>query len=304
MAGSQDFAEDPRNTGVLFWCDGKLVPPEAAKVSIFDAGFSMGDGVWEGLRVHRGRLLFLEQHLDRLMAGAERLRMAGLTQEAVKTALAATLQANGMTDGAHLRLMVTRGLKTAVNQDPRNAVGRPTIVVTAEYKRPPLREPGWGLRLATVSIRCSDAETFDMRLNSHSRLNLILALLEAIEAGADEALMLDPNGCVSTCNATNFFWVKDGVVFTSVGAFCFHGITRGHVIALCRDNGLGIRLGDFGPEAARGADEAFVTGTLGGLTPVRSIDGREMADSPGPVMLLLSRFYDALKDADAARGAS
>ncbi len=302
MPGSQDFAEDPRNADVVFWCDGALVRPEDAKVSIFDAGFSMGDGVWEGLRLHRGRLLFLEDHLDRLMSGAAKIRMAGLTREAVVEALRRTLEANAMTDGAHLRLMVTRGRKTAVNQDPRNAVGRPTIVITAEYKRPPVREPAWGLTLATVSIRCSGSETFDMRLNSHSRLNLILALLEAIEAGADEALMLDPNGHVSSCNATNFFWVKDGTVFTSGGAFCFDGITRGHVIGLCRDNGLPIELGGFPPEAAREADEAFVTGTMGGITPVRRIDGHEMSASPGETTRRLGSLYEALKDADAAKG--
>jgi branched-chain amino acid aminotransferase len=297
MAGSQDFAEDPRNEGVLFWCDGELVRREAAKVSIFDAGFCMGDGVWEGLRLHRGRLLFLEAHLDRLMAGAARIGMAGLTREAVETAL----EANAMTDGAHLRLMVTRGLKTAVNQDPRNAVGRPTIVITAEYKRPPAREPGWGLALATVSIRCSDAQTFDMRLNSHSRLNLILALLEAIDAGADEALMLDPHGKVSSCNATNLFWARDGTVFTSTGAFCFNGMTRAQVIGLCRENDIPIRLGAFDPDAVRGADEAFVTGTMGGLTPVQLVDGHQMSASPGPVMRRLAGLYQALQDADAAK---
>jgi branched-chain amino acid aminotransferase len=302
VPGSQDFAEDPRNADVLIYCDGDLVRRDAAKVSIFDAGFCMGDGVWEGLRLHRGRLLFLEDHLDRLMAGAARIRMAGLDREAVVAALARTLAANAMSDGAHLRLMVTRGLKTAVNQDPRNAVGRPTVVITAEYKRPPVREPGWGLRLATVSIRCSGAETFDMRLNSHSRLNLILALLEAIDAGADEALMLDPHGHVSSCNATNFFWVRNGEVFTSAGDFCFDGITRGHVIQLCLDSRTPIHLGGFEPQAARAADEAFVTGTLGGITPVRSIDGAEMAASPGPVTQRLSALYEALKDADAARG--
>jgi branched-chain amino acid aminotransferase len=218
-------------------------------------------------------------------------------------ALQRTLEANGMTDGAHLRLMVTRGRKTAVNQDPRNAVGRPTIVVTAEYKRPPVREPGWGLRLATVSIRCSGAETFDMRLNSHSRLNLILALLEAIDAGADEALMLDPAGKVSSCNATNFFFVRGGEVFTSAGAFCFNGVTRGNVIALCHANALPIHLGAFDLEAAQSADEAFVTGTMGGITPVAAIDGHPMSASPGPVTRRIAALYEALKDADAASGA-
>ena len=301
MAGSQDFAADPRNETALIYVNGALVRRDEAKVSIFDAGFSMGDGVWEGLRLHRGRLIFLEEHLDRLMAGAAQIRMAGLKRETLTAALEATLAANGMTDGAHVRLMVTRGLKSTVNQDPRNALGTPTIVITAEFKAPAPRPSGWGLNLHTSSLRCTGPDMFDMRLNSHSRLNLILALLEAIEAGADEALMLDPHGHVSSCNATNFFFVKGGEVFTSAGAYCFNGITRGHLVALCGANGVPIRLGGFPVEAARGADEAFVTGTMGGVTPVRSIDGHEMRASPGPVTERLAALYEALKDAEAAR---
>jgi branched-chain amino acid aminotransferase len=304
LAGSQDFAEDPRNANVLIYVDGALVRREDAKVSIFDAGFTMGDGVWEGLRLHKGRLMFLNAHLDRLMAGAAKIRMAGLERAAVEEALTRTLQANAMSDGAHLRLMVTRGVKTAVNQDPRNALGRPTIVVTAEYKAAPQRPPGWGLALRTASIRCTGPNMFDMRLNSHSRLSLIMALLEAIEAGGDEALMLDPHGHLSTCNATNFFWVKDGAVFTSRGDYCFNGITRGNIIALAQANSLSIHLGDFPLEHARAADEAFVTGTLGGITPVKSIDGHGMRGSPGPVTRRLIGLYNELKDAEAAGGAA
>ena len=301
MAGSQDYARDPRNEHVLIYVNGELVRRADAKVSIFDAGFTMGDGVWEGLRLHRGRLLFLEAHLDRLCAGAAALGFdPPLDRVAIETALRATLEANAMTDGAHLRLMVTRGIKTDVNQDPRNAIGVPTVVVTAEYKAAPVRVHGWGLRLRTVSIRCTGPEMFDMRLNSHSRLNLIRALLEAIEAGADEALMLDPAGKVSSCNATNVFFVSRGAVFTSSGAYCFNGITRGHVIDLCRANGIAIHVGDMDLEFARRADEAFVTGTLGGLTPVAALDGHAMAASPGPVARRIAALYEALKDADAA----
>jgi branched-chain amino acid aminotransferase len=304
MAGSQDYASDPRNAGVLIYVNGEMVRREDAKVSIFDAGFTMGDGVWEGLRLHRGRLLFLEAHLDRLMAGARALAFRpALERGAILDALRRTLAANAMTDGAHLRLMVTRGVKRDVNQDPRNALGVPTVVITAEYKPAPARPPGWGLRLHTSSIRCTGPEMFDMRLNSHSRLNLIRALLEAIEAGADEALMLDPAGKVSSCNATNFFSVRDGAVFTSAGAFCFNGVTRGNVIALCRDNGVPIHLGAVELDAARSADEAFVTGTLGGITPVAAIDGRPMSASPGPVTRRIAALYETLKDADAASGA-
>jgi branched-chain amino acid aminotransferase len=301
MPGSQDYARDPRNERLLVYVDGALVPRAEAKVSVFDAGFSMGDGVWEGLRLHKGRLLFLEEHLDRLVAGAAALHFTPpLDRAALEEALRQTLEANAMADGAHLRLMVTRGLKTDVNQDPRNAVGVPTVVITAEYKAPPVRAPGWGLALHTSAIRCTGPEMFDMRLNSHSRLNLIRALLEAIDAGADEALMLDPHGKVSSCNATNFFFVKGGAVHTSTGAWCFNGITRAHVISLCRANALPVHVGAFELADAHHAEEAFVTGTMGGLTPVASIDGRRMAASPGPVTERLTALYEALKDADAA----
>jgi branched-chain amino acid aminotransferase len=304
MAGSQDYARDPRNADALIYLNGDLVRREDAKVSIFDAGFTMGDGVWEGLRLHRGRLLFLEAHLDRLMDGARAIGFTpALDRSALEAALAVTLRANGMTDGAHLRLMVTRGLKTDVNQDPRNALGVPTVVITAEYKAKPERPPGWGLTLHTSAIRCTGPDMFDMRLNSHSRLNLIRALLEAIAAGADEALMLDPHGKVSSCNATNFFFVREEAVFTSAGEFCFNGVTRANVIALCRANGVAIREGAFDLALAQSAEEAFVTGTLGGITPVAGIDGRAMAASPGPVTTRVAALYEALKDHDAATGA-
>ncbi len=302
MAGSQDYQADPRNETVKVYLNGRLVPRNEAFVSIFDAGFSMGDGVWEGLRLHKGALMFLDAHIDRLFDGARRLAMdVGLDREGLKSALRQTLEANGMTDGVHVRLMVTRGLKATVSQDPRNALGRPTVAIVAEYKTPPPATAQNGLVLATVSVRCTPSSMFDMRLNTHSRLNLITALLEAIEAGADEALMLDPDGAVSSCNATNFFFVRDGVVFTSSGDFCFNGITRGHVIDLCRENGIGIQLGAFPVEAARRADEAFVTGTTAGLTPVRMIDGLAMAAAPGPVTRRLQGIYRDLQDAEAAR---
>lgn len=300
MAGSQDFEVDPRNETALVWLNGTLVPRSEAKVSLFDAGFGMGDGVWEGLRLHKGRLLFLDAHLDRLLAGARAIRLdIGLGRAELVAALAAVVSANAMTDGAHLRLMVTRGIKATINQDPRNALGKPTIAITAEHKRAAHGQRG--LALATVGVRCTPAEMFDMRLNSHSRLNLITALLEAIDLGADEALMLDPQGCVSSCNATNFFFVSDGEVRTSAGAYCFNGITRGHVVELCRRHGLPLSLGDFPPAAARAADEAFVTGTLGGITPVRSLDAAVFSPCPGPVTSRLTTLYETLKDADAAR---
>ncbi|MFN3856485.1 MAG: aminotransferase class IV [Caulobacter sp.] len=301
MAGSQDFAADPRNETALCWLNGALIPKREAKVSVFDAGFVVGDGVWEGLRLHRGALMFLDAHLDRLYGGAAAIGLdIGMDRAAMVAALESLLEANGMVDGVHLRLMVTRGEKSAANQDPRNALGRPTVVILAEWKVPSPAIVTQGLKLATVSIRCSPAEMFDMRLNSHSRLNLIIALNEAIALGADEGVMLDPHGFVSSCNATNLFWVREGQVRTSRGDYCFNGVTRANVMRLCRERGLDLAPGDYPVDDLRAADEAFVTGTFGGLTPVREIDGRVLRETlPGPVTARLRSLYEALKDAEA-----
>lgn len=301
MPGSQDFAADPRNANLKVWLNGKLTPKDQASVSIFDAGFVLGDGVWEGLRLHKGALLFLDEHLERLYAGAKDIALdLGLSRDEMKRALHDTLAENGMTHGAHLRLMATRGVKKAVNQDPRNALGAATLVIVAEYKDPSPDIVTNGLAVATSSIRCTPADMFDMRLNSHSRLALIRALLDVIPKGGDEALMLDPGGFVSSCNATNFFWVKDGEVRTSTGEFCFNGVTRGAVIRLCDANQIPIRLDFFPLREVHNADEAFVTGTFGGLTPVRSVDGQVFpGGAPGPMTARLRGLYEALKDEQA-----
>jgi branched-chain amino acid aminotransferase len=303
MPGSQDFAIDPRNATARIYLNGAMVTRADARVSIFDAGFVLGDGIWEGLRLHKGALMFLDAHLDRLFEGARTIALdIGMTREEVKTTLEHALAANGMTHGVHIRLMITRGEKKAPNQDPRNALGKPTVVVIAEYKEPSPDIVTRGLDLFTSSIRCTPANMFDMRLNSHSRLNFIIALNEAIAAGTDEALMLDPDGYVSSCNATNFFFVKNGEVCTSSGEFCFNGVTRANAIGLCRRNDIPIRLGSFPLELVHGAEEAFVTGTFGGVTPVRAIDGHVLpAALPGPVTQRLRALYAALKDEEAER---
>jgi branched-chain amino acid aminotransferase len=302
MPGSQDFAADPRNAAAMVSLNGRLVARREARVSIFDGGFVVGDGVWEGLRLHHGALLFLNQHLDRLYEGAAKIRLdIGLDRSALTAEIRRTLAANGMHHGVHIRLMVTRGEKSAPNQDPRNALGPATVVIVAEYKVPDPDLAARGLSLRTSSIRCTPAHMFDMRLNSHSRLNLIMALLEAIDAGADEALMLDPSGFVSSCNATNFFCVRNGEVLTSSGEYCFNGVTRANVVQLCERHGIPVRLGDFTIDDAHAAEEAFVTGTFGGLTPVREIDGHRLpAALPGPVTRRLRALYEALKDSCAA----
>jgi branched-chain amino acid aminotransferase len=302
MAGSQDFAQDPRNASVLIYVNGDLVPRDEARVSVFDAGFILGDGIWEGLRMHGGRLAFLNRHLDRLFMGARAIDLdLGMTREQVTAALYRTLEANGMTgqDGAHVRLMVTRGIKKTPNQDPRHTIGGPTVVIVPEWKLPSPEIVTKGLRLFTSAIRCTRADMFDMRLNSHSRLNLITALVQAIKAGADEALMLDDRGFVSSCNATNFFIVRKGVVHTSTGTACFKGITRANAIELCAKAGIPCIEHDFTLSEVYDADEAFVTGTFGGMTPVAAVDGRAMPALPGPVTLRLRELYaDYAKTAD------
>ncbi|HEV7268374.1 MAG TPA: aminotransferase class IV [Falsiroseomonas sp.] len=290
--GAQTPAEDPRNEKVLIYLNGRMVPRAEAVVSIFDAGFGLGDGVWEGIRLSHGRLVAVEEHLKRIYEGAHAIALdIGVTPDGMRKILEDTCAANNMTHGAHLRLMVTRGEKKTVHQDPRNALGRPTIIVTAEYKLPDPEVKRAGLKLFTSTFRCSGPDVFDLRLNSHSRLNLIQPLLQAIQAGAHEALMLDPLGFVASCNSTNFFIVRDGAVVTSTGRFCFKGITRSKVIELCATHGIPCRQEDFSLSDVYSADEAFVTGTFGGLTPVAAVDGRALP-AARPLTARLSDLYD------------
>ena len=290
---AQSYLADPRNDSVLVYVNGDFVPRNEARVSIFDAGFGLGDGVWEGLRLVKGQLICLDEHLDRLYEGANTIRIdIGKTRNEMKALLATLLERNGMTDGAHVRLMVTRGTKSTVNQDPRFTIGGATIVIAAEYKQPNAAAKEKGLSLFTSTFRCSSPDVFDLRLNSHSRLNLIQALIQAIDAGADEALMLDPLGFVASCNSTNFFVVRNGELWTSTGRYNFKGITRGKIVAIARDHGMPVQEKDFTLAETWSADEAFVTGTLGGVTPVTKIDGRTIGNgTPGRSTRMVSGWY-------------
>jgi branched-chain amino acid aminotransferase len=303
MAGSQGHVPDRRNASVKIWLNGELVPRSEAKVSVFDSGFVLGDGVWEGLRLVNGRLAFLDAHLERLYSGARALAIEmSLDRNALTMALYDTVKANAMNDGVHVRLMVTRGLKATPNQDPRATVGAPTVVIIAEYKEPDPASKERGLTLVTSAWRTSTPDVFDMRLNTHSRLNFIQALVQAANLGADEALMLDPHGFVASCNATNFFIVRGGRVWTSTGRYCFKGITRGHILAVCKDNDIPVAERDFTLAETYAADEAFVTGTFGGVTPVASLDGRTVGVAPGPVTARLDKLYRALLAAECPAG--
>ncbi len=290
---SQGYLQDPRNEAVQVYVNGEFFPRDQAVVSVFDSGFVLGDGVWEGLRLVNGRLISLEAHMDRLFEGALSIALdIGMTREEVKAAMWQTLERNHMTDGAHLRLMVTRGRKKTPNQDSRFVVGGSTVVIVAEYKTPKPEVRAAGLRLLTSTFRTSGPDVFDLRLNSHSRLNLIQALLQAIHAGCDEALMLDPRGFVASCNSTNFFIVRKGELWTSSGLYNFKGITQRKVVEVWRAAGQVARECDFTLAETYTADEAFVTGTLGGVTPVTRIDGRVIGDGkPGAMTARASELY-------------
>jgi branched-chain amino acid aminotransferase len=290
---AQGYVEDPRNEDVLVYVNGEYVRRDQARVSIFDSGFVLGDGVWEGLRLVNGKLISLEAHLDRLFEGARSIALEiQLGRDGIRAALLETLKRNNMQDGAHVRLMVTRGTKKTPNQDPRFVIGDATVVIVAEYKTPKPEARERGLSLFTSTFRTSSPDVFDLRLNSHSRLNLIQALIQAINAGADEALMLDPRGFVASCNSTNFFILRAGELWTSVPGWSFRGITQGSVLKAWQADGRPGRECDFTLAQVYSADEAFVTGTLGGVTPVTRIDGRVIGDGrPGPLTREAYRLY-------------
>jgi branched-chain amino acid aminotransferase len=296
-----DHEGDPRNASILIYVDGELVPRDRAVVSVFDAGFVLGDGVWEGLRVYGGHPTFLDQHLDRLYEGAAAIALdIGRSRDELTGEIYRTLRANDMTDGVHMRLMVTRGPKSTPYQDPRASAGPATIVMIPEHKNP-LPALQDGISLFTVHVRRSSPDVLDPKLNAHSKLNDITACIQAYTAGADEALMLDPNGFVATCNSTHFFIVRRGEVWTSSGAYCLGGITRANVLRVCEEGGIPAYEKLFSLTDVYGADEAFVTGTYAGVVPVRQVDGRRLAaEPPGPMVRRLQELYADLVARDVA----
>jgi branched-chain amino acid aminotransferase len=308
-AGTQEYVGDDRNDQVFISVNGDLVRRPDAKVSVFDSGFVLGDGVWEGLRLHDGRIAFLDRHFDRLWDGAKMLRIdIGLTREQLRARVFEVVDANEMRDGVHMRLMVTRGVKRSPYQDPRLTIGAATIVIIPEWKLPRPEMLARGLALFTVHIRRTGPAEQDQKLNSHSKLNCVLACIQAMEAGADEALMLDDRGFVATCNSTHFFIIRKGELWTSGGGYCLAGITRDAVLRAARRAGIPAYEKDFSLFDVYGADEAFCTGTFAGLTPIVKIDGRpigeysrEPVDASGPMTKRLRALYRAL-EAEEARG--
>ena len=285
--------EDARNEAILIYVNGRILPKAEAVVSVYDAGFMLGDGVWEGIRLYDGRWAFLDEHIERLFEAAKAIDIdIAMTPDQVKSALLETQKANGMTTDAHARLMVTRGVKTRPFQHPKLSQRGPTVAIIMEHSRPKLPRP---IRLATVPHLRGLPMTQDPKLNSHSKLNCILACIAAEKAGADEALMLDVHGFVNTTNACNFFIVRKGQVWTSTGDYCMNGITRGKVIQLCRDNDIPLFERNFRLVDVYSAQEAFLTGTFGAQTPVGVVDGRQIGTGQmGPMTERLRTLYKAL----------
>jgi branched-chain amino acid aminotransferase len=309
--GTHELAPDPRNADIFVSVNGKLFSRREAVVSVFDSGFILGDGVWEGMRLMNDGIPFLRSHIERLFEGAKAIFMdIGLAPTELVDRIFACLEANQMHDGVHIRLMVTRGVKSTPYQDPRFTIGPATIVIIPEYKLPDPKIAQRGLRLATVNVRRGYPDVQDQKLNSHSKLNCITACIQAMNAGADEALMLDPHGFVATCNSTHLFIVRRGEVWTSTGQYCIPGITRSNIIRLCRDTGVPIFEKSFSLYDVYGADEVFVTGTFAGCVPVREVDGRSIGHplaenrdwlGPGPLTRHLIEHYRTLCITEATR---
>ena len=277
--GSHEFIKDDRNLDILININGELFHRNEAKISVFDSGFILGDGVWEGLRLHNGIIAFLDDHLQRLYQGAKALDLdIGLSKDQLAARVYQTIQANNMHDHVHIRLMVTRGVKTTPYQDPRATLPGATIVIIPEYKIPNPEKIQKGVRLFTTHVRRGYPDVQDQKMNSHSKINCILGCIQATKAGYDEALMLDPHGFVATCNSTHFFIVTKGEVWTSTGDYCLGGITRSKIIQLCEENDIPVYQKNFSLFDVYGADECFITGTFAGLTPVNEVDGRVIGD--------------------------
>ncbi len=293
---THDAAADDRNDDILIYVNGEIVHRDAARVSVYDSGFMLGDGIWEGMRLYQGHIAFLEEHLDRLYEAALFIDLEiGKTRAELAQAIRDTLAANDMHNDVHIRLMVTRGRKKKPFQHPHLSVYGPTIVIIAEHSKPDDSVIERGIRLHTVPHHRGLPLTQDAKLNSHSKLNCIIPLTHAIRAGADEALMLDPFGFVNTTNACNFFIVRKGAVWTSTGDYCMNGITRQKVIDLCRDNDIPVLERNYSLVETYSADEAFLTGTFGAQTPVFEIDGRVIGNGvAGPVFHRIRALYKDL----------
>ena len=300
--GTHDYVDDLRNLEILVCINGKFYPRQDASISVFDSGYLLGDGVWEGIRFHNGKFLFLGPHLERLFWGASQIDMdIGKTIEVITEILHDTVKRNKMETGVHVRLIVSRGIKSTPYQDPSFTVSEPTIVVIPEYKQPSPDTQKNGIKLVSVDIIRGSSKVQDHRINSLSKFNCIQACIDAHRKGGDEGLMLDPHGYVSTCNSTHFFMVKDNSVLTSTGDFCLHGVTRQNIIDICKTNSIPIYEKNFTLSDVYDCEEAFVTGTFGGVVPVNEIDGHELKVlGDNSIAALLQSYYNDLVELESS----
>ena len=292
MASTHEYDFDRRNDDIQIYINGQYFHRSEAKVSVMDSGYLLGDGVWEGIRLHKGHLIHLDGHLNRLYSGAEAIAMnISISQQDMMSAIMETLEKNEMESDVHIRLIVSRGIKKTPYQHPKVTIGRPTVVIIPEYKKASETVKENGITLATVKT-LRDNRTQDPRINSLSKHNCIAACIEADKLGVDEGLMLDPQGFVSTCNSTNFFIVRDGQVWTSTGEYCLNGVTRGSIIRLCKEYDVPVFEKNFILNDVHTAGEVFVTGTFAGVIPVISVDGITIGDGTrGPLTESLQDWY-------------
>ncbi|MBO0333857.1 D-amino acid aminotransferase [Sneathiella sp. CAU 1612] len=291
---THDAEEDVRNRNIKIYVNGEIVPREEARISVYDSGFMLGDGMWEGMRLYNGKWAFFDEHMDRLFDSCKAISLdIGMDRDGILDALTKTAAANGMTHDVHCRLMITRGVKSKPFQHPNLSISGPTIVIIMEHSKPAKHLQAKGISLATVPQVRGLPMSQDAKYNSHSKLNCVIACLQAEQAGADEGLMLDPHGFVNTTNACNFFIVRKGEVWTSTGDYCMNGVTRQKVIDLCRANDIPVFEKNYSLVEAYGADEAFLTGTFGAQTPVSLIDGKKIGsnDGIGPITARLQDLY-------------
>ena len=292
MASTHDYDIDKRNNDIQIYINGEFFHRSEAKISVMDSGYLLGDGVWEGIRLHKGTLIHLDDHLDRLFSGANSIAMdIGISQHKMAEALQKTINTNDMDSDVHIRLIVSRGIKKTPYQHPKVTLGKPTVVIIPEYKKASEEIKKVGLTLATVKTK-RDHLIQDPRINSLSKHNCIAACIEADQLGVDEGLMLDPHDFVSTCNSTNFFIVRDEEVWTSTGEYCLNGVTRGSIIRLCKEYDIPVYEKNFNVEDVHTADEVFVTGTFAGVIPVISVDGKIIGDGTrGSITESLQNWY-------------
>ncbi|GGA27254.1 aminotransferase class IV [Neptunicoccus cionae] len=292
---THDADEDIRNQDIKIYINGDLFHRDEAKVSVYDSGFMLGDGMWEGMRLYDGVWAFFDEHMDRFFGSCKAVSLdVGMDRAGIMEALTKTAAANGMTRDVHCRLMLTRGTKVKPFQHPSLSRSGPTLVIIMEHSKPVDSLHSAGIRLASVPQVRGLPNSQDAKFNSHSKLNCVIACLQAEQAGADEGLMLDPHGFVNTTNACNFFIVRKGEVWTSTGDYCMNGVTRQKVIDLCRANDIPVYEKNYSLYEAYSADEAFLTGTFGAQTPVAEIDGKKIGSGNRPVMARIQKLYKEL----------